>query len=115
MPYRLTNLTIKAVALVDDPDNPPAEVLLFKRRHDGPTISARLDRVEAAQSRLAALLGPPVEKTAEPITKSAVVALVASKVAALRAADPCTSEVELEARVWDANPELITKYREARF
>ena len=34
MPYQLTNLRITAVAAVDDPDNPPAEILLFKRRQD---------------------------------------------------------------------------------
>jgi hypothetical protein len=34
MPFRLENLRITAIAAVDDPDNPPAEILLFKRRQD---------------------------------------------------------------------------------
>lgn len=34
MTYQLKNLSITAIATVDEPDNPPAEILLFKRRQD---------------------------------------------------------------------------------
>ena len=50
-----------------------------------------------------------------PVTKAAIVAAVNDRVQELRGEFPCTPECVLEARVWDANPELITAYNDARF
>ena len=90
MPYQLTSLTIRAVAAVDDPDNPLAKILLFKRRKDKPPGR-------------------------EPVTKSAVVAKVAAKVAELQKTYPDTLECVLEAEVWEANPKLLNEYNSREY